>query len=132
MNINTYIYLFLGFWFWIILWCGLKIIDARTWSKLDTDIVPAWVISFAYIFIFNVIVKLGVLWILAIPLTSFVTLLVFKLFNRYFIAHFPDVFLCAFYLTLWLYLFVALLYFLSFFGILLGSGGGMGAYHDRY
>ncbi len=132
MDINAWIYLFIGFFSWIILWCGFKIIDDRTWSKLDTDVVPAWVLSSGYILTFLRIVQLGVLWISAIPLTSFVVLLVIRIFNRYFIPKWEHVLLCAIYLTLWLYLFVALIYFLGFFGILLGSGGGMGGAFNEY
>ncbi|MDJ0647132.1 MAG: hypothetical protein QNJ60_00360 [Xenococcaceae cyanobacterium MO_188.B19] len=90
--------------------------------------------------VWGFLLKLGCLWIFAIPIASFVTLLLGKISknnyiysrrNNYFQA-FYNVLGCAVCLTLWIYMFVALVYFLGFFGILLGSGGGMGAYHDRY
>ena len=113
-------------------WFGLKIIDARTWGQLDTEEIPAWVVSFAYIFVFNVIVSQEVLWIGAIPLASYVTLFVCRLLKKSFIPALHQILLCGTYLTLWLYFIVALLYFLNIFGILLGSGGGMGSYYDSY
>ncbi len=139
MNINTYIYIFLGFWFLVILWWGLRVMDDRM-DLINCNEISAFEVSVVYIMVWGFLVKLGFVWIFAIPVASFVTLLLGKISkNNYIYSRrgnyfhaFYNVLACAVCLTLWIYMFVALVYFLNIFGILLGSGGGMGAYHDRY
>ena len=87
MNINTWIYIFLGFWFLVILWWGLRVMDDRM-DLVNCNEISAFEVSVVYIMVWGFLVKLGFVWIFAIPVASFVTLLLGKISkNNYIYCH---------------------------------------------
>ena len=118
----------LCFGYWLIVYLGLKFLDARTY-QVNGDYFPPSLVAIINVLIFGFMVESGIPFLGAIPLTSLTVMSLCKLTSSQFVR---SIWLSSFYLTLWIYLILALFYLLSFFAILLAGAGGFGSPDDRY
>ena len=121
--------IWLCFGYWLIVYFGLKFLDYRT-EQVDFYYFPASIVATIESIVFWSMVELGVPFLGAIPLSSLTTTGLSKLISS---GSIKNVWVSGFYLTVWIYLILALFYFLSFFAILLaGAGGGLSNPYDSY
>ncbi len=86
--------------YWLIVYLGIKWIEYQTFGKIDCDNFPGWLAAVIHTIFFVGCLEAGILYILAIPLASFATLLFCQMIRRYFVTRIFYIFLCSFYLTI--------------------------------
>lgn len=120
---------------WLIVWAGIKVIENQTEGKLDCYRCYGWFVAIVFIIFWALLLEMGVFWIIAVPITALITLHFCHFVFDYFIVEYSQVWACAFYLCIWIYVMFALLYVIGLIAVFLAAIGGGGAahdYHNRY